>query len=136
MTSLVEKLDALQISDEKSRKDMFGYIYRTKKGKQYFLWLDDHMEIIPSFVEKKFIICKLVRDKDNIFICFLCDTWTVLDKISQQSKKTSSFQNPTRPQLSQKLTCSFSTKFTAQLSKISSLLSDFVTAWAILNIKC
>ena len=89
MTSLVERLDALQISDKKSRKYMFGYIYRTKKAKQYFLCTEDYM-VIPSFDEKKFILCKIVRDKDNSFICFLCDHRTVLDNISQQSKKTSS----------------------------------------------
>ena len=89
MTSLVERLDALQISDEKSRKDIFGYIYRTKKAKQYFLCTEDYM-VIPSFDEKKFILCKIVRDKDNTFISFQCDHRTVPDNISQQSKKTSS----------------------------------------------
>ena len=46
MTSLVERLDALQISDEKSRTDMFGFIYRTKKAKQYFL-CSDHWGPLP-----------------------------------------------------------------------------------------
>ena len=80
MTSLVERLDALQISDEKSRKDIFGYIYRTKKAKQYFLCTEDYM-VIPSFDEKRFILCKIVRDKDNIFICVICAHRTVLDNI-------------------------------------------------------
>jgi hypothetical protein len=64
--------------------------YRTKKANQYFLCSDDYM-VIPSFDEKKCILRKIVRDKDNTFICFQCDHRTVLDNISQQSKKTSSF---------------------------------------------
>ena len=64
--------------------------YRTKKANQYFLCSDDYM-VIPSFDEKKCILRKIVRDKDNTFICFQCDHRTMLDNISQQSKKTSSF---------------------------------------------
>ena len=48
MTTLVEKLNALNIDDEKQRKDLFGYIYRVKKGHKFDL-CKNYFVVIQSF---------------------------------------------------------------------------------------
>ena len=58
MTSLVERFDSLSINDEKGRMDFFGYVFRTKKAKNYFLCNNDFI-VIPSFDEKKMVLRKL-----------------------------------------------------------------------------
>ena len=39
MTSLIEKLDALCIKDDDERKILYGYIFRTRRAKKYFMGL-------------------------------------------------------------------------------------------------
>ena len=41
MTSLIEQLNALCIKDGKLRKIFYGYIYRTKRAKKFFLCGND-----------------------------------------------------------------------------------------------
>ena len=81
MTTLVEKLNALNIDDKKQRKDLFGYIYRVKKGHKFYLCKNDFV-VIQSFDEKKMILCKLERSKNgNIFICFECENLTLFENM-------------------------------------------------------
>ena len=79
MTTLVEKLNALNIDDKKQRKYLFGYIYRVKKGHKFYLCKNDFV-VIQSFDEKKMILCKLERSKNgNIFSCFECEHLTLFE---------------------------------------------------------
>ena len=82
MASLVEKLDALSINDEKERKDLFGYIYRTKQSKNYFICENDFI-VIPNCDNKKMVLCKLVRhESGNCFLCFACENSTVFENMN------------------------------------------------------
>ena len=81
MSSLIEKFDSLAINDEKERKDIYGYVFRTKKSKNYFFCKNDFI-VIPSFDEKKMILCKLVLQKpEYCFICFKCENLTILENM-------------------------------------------------------
>ena len=82
MSSLVEKLDALSIDDEKERKDLFGYIYSTKPSKNYFICENDFI-VIPNCDNKKIVLCKLVRlESRNCFLCFACENSTVFENMN------------------------------------------------------
>ena len=81
MTSLVEQLDALCIKDDDDRKLLYGYIYRTKRSKKYFLCGNDFI-VIPDPDNKKMLLCKMVRtDPKNIFFCFECENTSVLENM-------------------------------------------------------
>ena len=89
MASLVQSLDALQISDDEKRKDMYGYVYRTKKSRNYFHCSLDYI-VVPSFDEKKMILCKLERARGlNCFVCFECEHVTALENMKLASKESS-----------------------------------------------
>ena len=81
MASLVERLDALQLTDDERRKDLYGYIYRTKKERQYYLCSGDFL-VVPSFDGKKFILCQLLRDKEDTFVCYQCEHRTAIENIT------------------------------------------------------
>ena len=81
MTSLVERFDSLSINGEKEREDLFGYVFRTKKAKNYFLCNNDFI-VIPSFDEKKMVLRKLERSISELcFLCFECENLTVFENM-------------------------------------------------------
>ena len=68
MASLVKSLDGLKISDEKERKGMFGYVYRTKTSRNYFHCSQDYI-VVPSFNEKKTDTVQTGEGKGIELIC-------------------------------------------------------------------
>ena len=75
MASLIEKLDALKICDENKRKDLYGYLYRTKGTKNYFLCSNNYF-VIPSTDNKKMLLCQ--KTVSGAFFCFSCEHYSAL----------------------------------------------------------
>ena len=89
MALMVQSIDALKISDEKERNEMYGYVYRTKRSINYFHCSQDYI-VVPSLNEKKMILCKLERDRGlNCFECFECEHVTTLENMKLASKQSS-----------------------------------------------
>ena len=85
MSSLVEKLDALSLKDESDRKDLYGYIYRTKKDKTYF-FCDNDFLVILDCENKKMILCKLIRHAaGNCYLCFECENSSVFENMDLEN---------------------------------------------------
>ena len=57
MSSLAAKLDSISVGSERSI--LFGYVWRTKQNKRYYLCKDDYF-VIPEEKGSSLVLCKRV----------------------------------------------------------------------------
>ena len=79
MSSLVSKLDKLNLGDERSI--LYGYIWRTKQTKKFFVCKNNYY-VIPDSEGSRLVLCqKRSFGAEECFICLKCTNMTVFDNL-------------------------------------------------------
>ena len=79
MSSLAAKLDSISVGSERSI--LFGYVWRTKQNKRYYLCKDDYF-VIPEEKGSSLVLCKRVtKGECNGFVCLKCSDMTVFGNL-------------------------------------------------------
>ena len=87
MSSLVSRLDDLNLGDERST--LFGYIWRTKQSKKFFACKNSYY-VIPDIAGPKMILCQKKRFRDSeCFICLKCTDNIVFENMGSLANSES-----------------------------------------------
>ena len=87
MSSLVSKLDSLNLGDERSI--LFGYIWRTKQTKKFFVCKNNFF-VIPDSEGSRMVLCQKKRfGTEECFICLKCTNMTAFDNLGQSANLSS-----------------------------------------------